>query len=773
MVLSRWILLALALSCATGCLQKRPVVRLATRTAVAVGYVLDHDLDSGAEDVPLRLKQQIAAALAERNLEVQEVPFADAKFASLKGSPRRFSQLGNVGKDAPLALLVETKAQFYSQLNGQFRWVVSVKLSVGDRKQPDVLTSAFDESAILVYEFEKEPEAVARASHVIAERSGALLDQLLSNADGAPAAAPQSSARKVSDAIYFVMVDRFANGDRRNDGAANPADPAAFHGGDLQGVIDHLDALQALGVGTVWLSPVFQMRTEKFFEWGAYHGYWVEDFTRLEPRFGDRGLLRRLSDELHRRGMKLLLDVVLNHVAMDAPLSRSRPEWFHHLGGITRWDDPQELTTHDVHGLPDLAQEREDVYAFLKETSEEWIRVARPDGFRLDAVKHVPLAFWSRFNDDMRRAGGRDFVLLGELLDGDVALLAKTEREGHFSAMFDFPLYFALIDVFCRDRSPTRLAATLSSDRQYDDPLSLVTLLDNHDLPRVLTDCGGDVERVKRALAFQLTARGAPALTYGTEAGLTGEREPQSRGDMKFDARHPLQEEITRLLALRVAHPVLVSGASKVLAADDGLFAYARLTPDEAAVVAVNPGTSVRSVKLEGDLAIEGVWTDASGRRLSGGTLEVAPKSVVIAFLQVEKGALKAATGRAQTVWTGRGPKREVEVVVSGAALKEGDTVLLVGSGPELGAWNPEKGKPVQPRSTIALPAGVVFEFKVVVRRASGAVEWEQGGNRTLFVEEGAGAMRVSLTPTLSQTAADTAWERERRSGCRKARRTR
>src|SRR5205823_3172475 len=161
---------------------------------------------------------------------------------------------------------------------------------------------------------------------------------------------------------------------------------------------------------------------------------------------------------------------------------------------------------------------------------------------------------WARYNDAVHAHAGGDFELLGEQLEGDPADIARVQRGGHFDAMFDFPLHFALIDVFCKGQAPTRLGAVLSNDRLYAHPESLVTLVDNHDLPRLLSSCGGDVDKARQALEFQLTARGTPALTYGTEAGLMGAKEPLNRGDMRFE-EGPLAETIRRALAWRREHP--------------------------------------------------------------------------------------------------------------------------------------------------------------------------------------------------------------------------
>jgi glycosidase len=750
---------------AAGCLHTSKVVHLPEKTPVAVAFVLDGEHDSAVSDVPEALKTKVLEQLATRNLDAKVLPFDSyAKlFEPVRDTQRRLAKLANGG--APLVLLVETKAVFFSQLNGRYRWMIYARLTAGKRDGAVApLTVSMDQSAFVDFQHEKEREAVTIVAQAVADRVGAVLDDFLGGEGAAkpaapastpeaatPAAAPTSDARQ--SAIYFVMVDRFANGDPKNDGAVDLKDPAAFHGGDLQGVLDHLDDLKAMGVGTIWLSPVFQMRTEKFFGHGAFHGYWTEDLTRVEPRFGDVALLSRLSAELHRRGMRLMLDVVLNHVAMDAPLTKEKPEWFHRQGALANWNDPVELVNRDVHGLPDLAQERDDVYAYLLQASLRWVEEVRPDGFRLDAVKHVPLGFWARYNDAVREKAGPQFLMLGEMLDGDAATLARTQRDGKFGAMFDFPLYFALVDVFCRDQSPMKIGAALSGDRTYADPDSLVTLLDNHDLPRVATDCGGDLDKVRRALTVQLTSRGVPALTWGTEAALQGAKEPENRGDMRFDLQ-PLRAHVAKLLQLRREHQALWSGAPRMLVAQDQLFAYVRIASGEAVVVAVNQGPEPAMVGLPADLP-GNVLDLLKNQAVAGRKLEVPGKSVRVALITPEaNGGFAQVAERAQAQWRRGEEKRAVEIEASGAPAQPGDSLLLVGAAPEMGSWKPEKGLAVEKGPSAApgtglarasLPVGGVYDFKMVVRKAGGETVWQDGGNQSVVVGEGAGPVRAKV----------------------------
>lgn len=471
--------------------------------------------------------------------------------------------------------------------------------------------------------------------------------------------------------IYFAMVDRFANGDAKNDGATDLADPQAFHGGDLQGLIDHLDWIRALGFDTVWLSPIFEMRTEKWHGFGAFHGYWTWDLAKLEPRFGDELLLRRLRAELDRRGMKLVLDLVLNHVGPDAPLLTAHPDWFHRRGGVTDWNDPTQLVVNDVHGLPDLATEKPEVFQYLLAAAQKWVDLARPDGFRLDAVKHLPLEFWAQFN------GRFDFIRLGELLDGDPGAVARTWKEGRFTSMFDFPLAFAIADVFCRGESPAKLAAVLTNDRRYPDPAQLVTLIDNHDLPRFVSTCGGDLEKTKQALTFLLAMRGTPSITWGTEVGLDGAKEPENRQSMRF-VEHPLRAHLTDAMQRRAASAALSIGAAVPVSVSKDRVVIARIAPD---------GTTVNVTVEEGRV-----------------TLADAPRSPLTLIDQWRTGA------------------KTRRVTIEGEGL-------VVGSGPELGDWDRRRARPLP--LTVDLPEHGVFEFKRIVNG-----DWAPGPNQLLFVHE-------------------------------------
>jgi glycosidase len=467
----------------------------------------------------------------------------------------------------------------------------------------------------------------------------------------------------------------------------------------------------------VWLSPVFTMRTEKFMGHGAFHGYWVRDIGAVEARFGDEALLRKLSEELHARGMHLVLDMVWNHVSFDSPLVQEQPDWFHPQRPIEDWDDPEQLVTREVHGLRDLAQENPEVHAWLRERSLSWVDRVQPDGYRIDAVRHMPLDFQAAMGRDLRAHSQRSFYTLGEVFDGDPVRLAEAWEGGDFDSVFDFPLRYAMIDTFCRDRPVGRLGAVLSADRVYPDPNRVVTFLDNHDVSRVATECGGDLDKVGMALDFLLAVRGIPCLTYGTEIGLTGAGEPENRADMRFGEAHPLEARIREDLALRRAHPSLTRGRTVLVALEEDLLVLLRVDPEETAVIAVNRREAA-----------------ATHPTLPGLTLP--PGQVSVQFLP----------GRAY-VDPGR---RTVRIRATGLPVGNGETPVLVGTGRELANWTPEQGLVLAREGdtwkvTVALPADSIMEYKLVIRGAEG-VRWQEGENRYLFVAAGEGALEAEVT---------------------------
>ena len=358
--------LLLCLLVSTACIPRIPIQRLPTTTPIAVAYVVDPSFAGEPSTAPDKLKAVIAATLAERNLQPIELPLDVVKGGKLTDT--RMAAMREANAEPPYLLLVELRVQFFSQLDGRYRWEVGTTLTA-ERRGGTQVKDPFEVPIVLMYDHEKHAAAMVAASNDIGSRLGVLLDGLLSASVTTPA-----TAMARPGAIYFVMVDRFLNGDHANDADADPSDLSAFHGGDLEGLIQRLDWIQSLGFDTIWLSPIFTMRTEKWHGFGAFHGYWTYDLTSVEPRFGTEQTVVKLRQVLRTRGMKLVLDLVLNHVGPDAPMLTAHPTWFHRQGGVTDWNDARQLENGDVHGLSDLAQENPEVADYLRAATRRWLR---------------------------------------------------------------------------------------------------------------------------------------------------------------------------------------------------------------------------------------------------------------------------------------------------------------------------------------------------------------------------------------------------------------
>lgn len=685
LLITLWLALGL-----TGCLPKIAPVALQVAEPVLLAHVHDQEDVAAVRSLPAELLAEVEGRLERRNLEPRSVNHeqSSAAFERRRATGQRLDWLRSQAAAGELVVLIETRASPGSQMAGRWRWTVSARLSVFRSGKSELLDAQLEVPVFLQFGHEDESDALLEAQATLLRRLERLVDTALSAPAGAESLGQPGGVEEGAASpglIYFVMVDRFANGETSNDGTIDRSDPSAFHGGDLRGLIDRLDHLEDLGVGTVWLSPVFAMRTEPLGGHGAFHGYWLEDPFLVEPRFGTEEDLRELAAALEARGMGLYLDMVTNHVAYDSARVTSSPDWFHGLGDVVDWSDPEQALDHDVHGLPDLDQAHPEVREWLFDAGRHWVGELPVTGFRLDAVRHVPLGFWADYNREMRAVGGEDFELLGEMFDGDPAVIESTWRAGAFSSMFDFPLHYALVDVFCKGAPAGRLASVLWADRLYQDPGRLVTFVDNHDLPRAMSACGEDAERVAGMLRFLFAVRGTPAITWGTEAGLRGEGEPENRADMAWEGDFPLADVLRGAPSLR---PETAGG--RVVALDDEGFHYLR---------------------ADGDLVV------------------------------VRDGRTELQSGAGQPLELAEGV---VRVAASGSPAGAGDRLVLVGAGPELGSWSPERGIEL-PIEGMSFPAGAVLDFKLVVLRGDGEVLWEPRTNRYALIEAGM-SLELELT---------------------------
>lgn len=411
--------------------------------------------------------------------------------------------------------------------------------------------------------------------------------------------------------FYFVMPDRFANGDTRNDRGGltgsrletgyDPTDKGFYQGGDLKGMTDRLDYIKGLGTTAIWLAPIFRNRPVQGAGKDAsagYHGYWITDFTQVDPHFGTNADLTKLIDKAHRKGMKVFFDVITNHTAdtvdyaektygykpkgaypyLDrdgrpfddaAGMARTDADSFPYkpvtTGGKTpSWlNDPTmyhnrgdstyagESTTYgDFSGLDDLWTERPEVVSGMEKIYEKWVRDFDIDGFRIDTVKHVDMDFWTQWATALdtyaARHGRKDFFMFGEVYSADTAITSPYVTRGRLDATLDFPFQEAARQYASQGAPAPKLAAVFGDDYRYTtdkaNAYEQVTFLGNHDMGRIGTFLrqdnpkADDAELVKRAeLANELMF-----LSRGNPVVYSGDEQGFTGAGGDKDARQPL-----------------------------------------------------------------------------------------------------------------------------------------------------------------------------------------------------------------------------------------
>ena len=420
-----------------------------------------------------------------------------------------------------------------------------------------------------------------------------------------------------ADVMYLIMTDRFANGDTSND---EPGDqrslPRGWHGGDFAGIEQHVDYLKSLGITALWTTPIVSNGAMP----ESYHGYAATDLYATDTHFGTLQQYRQLSDALHAKGIKLIIDLVPNHLGLQHPwvLDPPAPEWFHgtvqdHHKVKTNFlnlvdphappEDWRDITNGwFTDAMPDLNQENPLVSRYLIQNALWWIETANLDGIRLDTFPYVSRAFWHDFHAALHAAYPH-LTTVGEVFDGNAEVTSffagGAERRGSemnidtgLDTPFDFPVYFTLRDVLAHGKPMTALSDVLRQDALYPHAERLVTFIGNHDTTRFLTEAGGSIPRLKLALGLTATLRGMPQIYSGDEIAMPGGADPDDRhdfpGGFAGDAhsaftqagRNANEQEVfawtSGLLSLRSAHPALKTGLEQNLFSDEDGFAFVR-----------------------------------------------------------------------------------------------------------------------------------------------------------------------------------------------------
>jgi len=423
----------------------------------------------------------------------------------------------------------------------------------------------------------------------------------------------------VKDAIFYqIFPDRFARSEHvpkpsNLEAWDSPPTVYGFKGGDLLGVVEHLDYLVDLGIDAIYFNPIFQST--------ANHRYHTHDYYRIDPILGGDAAFRTLLDEAHRRGIRVVLDGVFNHssrgflqfnhILENGPASPYL-DWFHINGYPLNAYNGRPIKYEAWAGLAALPKFNTDTPAvreFLWGVAEYWVRQGI-DGWRLDVPTEISdEAFWQEFRRRVKAANPEAYIV-GEIWQESQPWLQGDQ----FDAVMNYLLTQACLSFFARDTLDVNLAhqvwsyenlapctlAQFADEIQrilglYHEEINLcqLNLLDSHDTPRFLTLAGGDETALRLATLFQMTYPGAPCIYYGDEIGMQGRNDPDCRRTFPWDEtqwNHDLRDYVKRCIALRRQHPALrTSDFTPLLAADD-VYAFARQNQEETLVVALNAG---------------------------------------------------------------------------------------------------------------------------------------------------------------------------------------
>ncbi len=450
-----------------------------------------------------------------------------------------------------------------------------------------------------------------------------------------------SSPRTPKDeVIYYVVLDRFKNGDPSND---DPVDDPDVHplndymGGDIAGVRQMIDSgyFDDLGVTTLWISPPYDQPDVAYADskpphrkLTGYHGYWPTDMRNVEPRWGTVEEFRGMVEDAHRHDMAVIIDFVSNHLHESNPMVTSHPDWF---STLELPDGTKNIRQYDAHPfttwfdefLPDIAFDQSaEATEYMTDTAVWWIEKTGADGFRHDAVKHVPNVFWEmctrKLNEQISKPQNKRLYQVGETVSSRTTInnfIGPRLLDGQF----DFPLFWTIEDAFGWERSDMNAVAKSlqATVDEYPTDAIMSPFLGNHDVPRFMGKAEYDnkpgdkriseeegftnpahvddvlsYDKLKLAFSFLLTVPGAPMVYYGDEIGMTGSGRPDARRMFLLEDEwnkynKSTYKTVKALLHARQESVALRRGAYQLLSVDSEHLVYARIAPEEVALVAI------------------------------------------------------------------------------------------------------------------------------------------------------------------------------------------
>ncbi|QIH35360.1 glycoside hydrolase family 13 protein [Sphingobacterium sp. DR205] len=451
-----------------------------------------------------------------------------------------------------------------------------------------------------------------------------------------------------ADLIYLIMPDRFANGNKANDQVKGMLDMSLNrdsmylrHGGDLEGIIGKLDYLQDLGVTSLWLTPVLTNDMPQ----ASYHGYANTETYHIDPRFGSNDTYVQLGEQLHKRQMKLIFDVVPNHIGSyhwtvkDKPMSDWLNEWPSYtqtsykdqtvFDPYASADDKKKMVKGwFVPTMPDMNEQNPYVQNYLTQSHIWWIETAAIDGFRIDTYPYNDLDFMAKWTDRIQQEYP-NFTFFGETWVHGVANQAYflggkhvgQEVDSKLMGVTDFQLNYAIGDALNQKTEWTaganKLYSTLASDYQYPTPERNVLFLDNHDKDRFFSVVGENVQKYKSAMAWLMTTRGIPQLYYGAEilmknfsnpdgllredfqGGFAGDKMNKFSPEGRTKPEQDMWSYVQTLANYRKQHAVLQTGKTMQYVPEDGIYVYFRYNEQQTVMVVMNCNDVAKEIKLD------------------------------------------------------------------------------------------------------------------------------------------------------------------------------
>ena len=573
------------------------------------------------------------------------------------------------------------------------------------------------------------------------------------------------------ETIYFLIVDRFSDGDESNNAGPNIAlyDPTQqkwgrYWGGDIQGIIDKLDYLKGMGVTAIWISPLFEQVEDLQFESAAMHGYWTKDFKRINSRFLGKdepnSLLKytavnRLITELHKRGMKLVLDIVCNHSSPDVNGQKGKlyddgvliadfyddtNNWYYHNPEITDWEDEYQLLYYEMAGLATFNESNIQYRNYIKSAIKLWLDRG-VDALRVDTVKHMPIWFWQEFNADIQTHKPSVFIFgeWGFSKPWDKGSVNFTNHSG--MTILDFGLCEAIRAALGKNdpQGFSLVQAVFDLDYLYYRATELITFIDNHDMPR-FQSLNSDRGVLHLAVSLIMTSRGIPCIYYGTEQYLhndtNGGNDPYNRPMMEsWDTTTPLYKLLQLFSKLRRLNPAVSLGSQQQKYITPDIYCYTRSYRDSRCFVALNKGNpttiTVKSTGLE-----DGEYNCIVTRR----PFKVKNGTLLEFFLDHQEVIVLSYIGdRVQG-------KTIVRVQLNGIKTQLGETLVVTGDCPELGNWDIHKAYSLEYINANTwfgeIPfnesAGKAITYKYAMRRDNQRPVYENlVGRRWILVNQG------------------------------------